>query len=144
MRVQISTHEQQHQKTREPGFFALFSTPPTFTIWLVKADIEFTEEESAVVAARNLWDTPIYTEQLGEEFYSTLNSREARDYASEGIKSVTYRLGGFFKDRPYTRACYSPAGAEAYIQQLETVILPRVKALISTNADVPKTRSFEL
>lgn len=145
MKITI-VHRRDRRKEYKYFFFGLFkSVVETEPIYCVDTTIEFSEEERAIIATYDLWDTPLYTHRSSPTKYEQEYYRDTPDFLSLLASSYTSTVKSIMEKPVFTICFPTPAQANAYEEQLRTDILPKLKQLIQSNsAPTPESKSFEL
>ena len=70
---------------------------------------------------------------------------DAHDRALMGnIKSVPITITDVFEKETHDRYAYDPVEAKRVAQEMQIVVMPRLKAIITAGVDIPDSTSFEL
>jgi hypothetical protein len=124
------------------GFFGLFSEAK-YTYrpgWQVCVTVELSQEERAILSARQLWDVTLYMHDIDQSDYSAESLRMYGD-----VKQLPVSIKEFVEGKPYfAEMCRDPVAAKALEHRLETELLPRLKSFIDGSAAPSPKKTFEL
>jgi hypothetical protein len=138
MKATIDTVEQETHSGKD----GIFKKKPRYIIWSVIAKIQLSEEEKAIVNSRRLGETVIYVQKFEPEHFSNMDP-EMTKYLGH-VREVGVTINDATGKDDWTTIFYNPISAKNFAQELETEILPNIKALINAVKEPTKTRTIEL
>jgi hypothetical protein len=139
MRVSIEVKEISYEEARRASVFNFLSKSKTIRAWRIATRVDLTEEERAVLIERNLWDKKLYDMNFSPDHFTN------RDRLAMGnIKSAPITIADVFETETHDRYAYDPVEAKQVAQEMRTVVLPRLKAIIKAGTDIPSSTTFEL